>query len=60
MTSPRLVMTTCICCEICLSAMSPDALTDAMREHTDYVNAVKNLATDVHFEDARLTALVQA
>jgi hypothetical protein len=57
--APRLVMTTCICCEIRLSAVAGGTHRRDARAHR-VRQRVKDVATDVHFEDARLSALVQA
>lgn len=50
--------TTCTCCEHPVSATTPAHLQAAMEAHVAYVNATADRATDPHFEDARLDALL--
>lgn len=58
MSQPTPQETKCLCCEHPVSAITPEALADAMKAHAAYVTATKDPETDDHFEDMRLTALV--
>jgi hypothetical protein len=50
-------------CHVCgfpASGLSERAVSDAMDEHTLYVNRQLDRATDPHFEDLRMTQLIQS
>lgn len=55
---PRALTARCICCEHPVSAASLRGINEASQDHTDYVNATANRETDIHFEDARMEALI--
>jgi hypothetical protein len=48
----------CHCCDFRASAFGERQLAAAMDAHADFVNLTKDRATDPHFTDARLSALV--
>lgn len=48
----------CHCCDFRLRAMSEGALEAALDAHAAYVNATKDPATDPHFAEIRLNALL--
>lgn len=49
----------CLTCDHPYSALTPAALVDAEIEHARFIIATRDPGTDPHFEDARLTALVE-
>lgn len=54
----RFIEWTCHCCNHHVSAVSERGLKDAMDAHSEYVNATKDRATDAHFDEVRLNALL--
>ena len=48
----------CLVCDHPMSALSNEAFREAVQAHVDYVNARLDPATDDHFEDGRLDALL--
>lgn len=51
--------TRCIHCEHPVSGMSPRAVAEGMAHHAEFIHSTKNKDDDPHFEDARLTALLE-
>lgn len=49
----------CLNCAFVVSAVTHRGLREAMEAHTDYVNATADRASDPHFEDLRLEALMR-
>lgn len=49
----------CLVCEHPVFARSAEALNAAVRDHVDFIAAVTDKTTDPHFEQARLTHLVE-
>lgn len=49
----------CLCCPFRASAVSEHALVDALDAHTAYVNTHADRATDPHFAEVRMEALIR-
>lgn len=58
--NPHHKATSCLACDHPISGMSDAAIVAAMQAHAAYVNATADRATDVHFAEQRLDALVEA